>query len=33
MSRRQQEQILGSLQFVSITDPLLKATLKDMGRI
>ena len=33
ISRRQQERILGSLQFVSVTDKVLKARLKDIGRV
>ena len=33
ISRRQQESILGSLQFALITDPVLRANLKDIGKI
>ncbi|XP_064087396.1 uncharacterized protein LOC135202061 [Macrobrachium nipponense] len=33
MSRRNQERILGSLQFASVTDRLLKAKLKDINRV
>ena len=33
VSRRAQERVLGSLQFASVTDCLLKAKLKDINRV
>ena len=33
ISRRHQERVMGSLQFASVVDPILRARLKDMSRV